>query len=62
MNHGELKKKLKEIGCYKVSEGKKHERWHSPITGEDFPVGRHNAKEVPSGTLKSILNSSGLKL
>lgn len=62
MNHGELKKRLKAIGCYKVSEGKRHERWHSQITGEDFPVGRHNQKEVPPGTLKSILNASGLKL
>ena len=62
MNHGELKKKLKQIGCYKVGEGKRHERWYSPLTNDEFPVGRHNQKEVPSGTLKSIMNSSGLKL
>lgn len=62
MNHGELKRRLKEIGCYKRREGKKHEIWYSPITSEEFPVGRHNQKEVPPGTLKSIANSSGLKI
>lgn len=62
MNHGELKRKLKEIGCYKVREGGNHEMWYSPTTREEFPVGRHNRKEVPPGTLKSILNASGLKL
>ncbi len=62
MNHGELKRKLKAGGCYKVAEGKRHERWYSPKTGETFSVGRHNQQEVASGTLKSIRNSSGLEL
>lgn len=61
MNHGELKRKLKKIGCYKLCEGKRHEIWYSPITGEKFPVGRHDREEVPAGTLKSIKDSSGLK-
>lgn len=62
MNFGELKRKLKAGGCYKVSEGKKHERWYSPKTGIEFSVGRHNQQEVATGTLKSISNSSGLSL
>ena len=61
MNYGELKRKLKQGGCYLEKEGKKHELWFSPITGKSFPVGRHNQQEVASGTLKSILRDSGLE-
>ena len=60
MNHGELKRKLKKIGCYKLCEGKRHEIWYSPKTGIQFPVGRHNSQEVKSGTLNSIKADAGL--
>jgi len=49
MTYGELKKQLKKIGCYIEREGKSHEIWFSPITGESFPVGRHKTEEVKSG-------------
>ncbi len=62
MNYGELKRKLKAAGCYKIDEGKRHERWYSPETGQEFPVGRHNQQEVATGTLKSIGNAAGIKL
>ncbi len=62
MNYAELKKKLKAGGCYKLDEGKRHERWYSPKTGETFSVGRHNGQEVASGTLSSIKKASGLDL
>lgn len=61
MNYGELKRKLKKIGCSKVREGKNHEIWFSPITNRSFPVGRHDQQEVASGTLKSIQRDSGLE-
>lgn len=61
MNTGELKKKLKKIGCYKLREGKRHEMWYSPITEKQFPVGRHDGQEVATGTLKSIKEDSGLE-
>ena len=53
MNAGELKRKLKKIGCYKHHEGKRHEMWYSPITGKQFPVSRHDGQEIATGTLKS---------
>lgn len=61
MNAGELKRKLKKIGCYKHREGKRHEMWYSPITGKQFPVSRHDSQEVAAGTLRSIKEDSGLE-
>ena len=61
MTYGELKRLLSKNGCYFDHEGGNHEIWFSPITNKLFAVGRHNTKEVPSGTLKSIKNISGMK-
>ena len=60
MRYSELKKQLKSIGCYIVSQGANHEIWYSPVTGKRFPVGRHKTEEVKAGTLKSIKEQSGL--
>lgn len=61
MRYGEIKRMLKKNGCYKVSEGKEHERWFSPITGKKFSVSRHNGEEAKTGTYQSILRDAGLK-
>ena len=61
MKTSELKKMLKEIGCYKIEEGGNHEKWYSPITGKKFSVGRHNSQEVKKGTAESILKQAGIK-
>lgn len=61
MTYGELKRQLKKIGCYIDHQGSSHEIWFSPITGNQFPVGRHNTEEIPQGTLKSIKKAAGLK-
>lgn len=60
MTYGELKRRLKRIGCRLDHEGSNHEIWYSPITGKRFPVGRHNTEEVPRGTLQSIKKDAGL--
>lgn len=60
MTYGELKRQLKKLGCSILREGGKHEIWYSPITSKQFPVGRHNTEEVPSGTLQSIKKAAGL--
>lgn len=61
MKYSELKKLLKKNGCKSVQEGARHEMWYSPITGKTFPVGRHDSKEVASGTLKAIRKQAGLE-
>jgi len=61
VKYSELKKILKQHGCYKSSEGSNHEEWYSPINGKHFRVGRHNSEDVPKGTYNAILKQSGLK-
>jgi predicted RNA binding protein YcfA (HicA-like mRNA interferase family) len=61
MKHSELKKLLKQNGCYKKSEGARHESWFSPITNKTFQVGRHDTQDVKKGMLKRILKDAGLK-
>ena len=61
MKTSELKRLLRENGCYQEGQYNGHERWHSPITGKSFPRPRHNAKEIPTGTANRILKDAGLK-
>ena len=61
MRYSELIKKLRAIGCTIVTEGARHTIWYSPITGKNFPVGRHKTEEVRAGTLKSIKRDAGLE-
>jgi len=61
MKWSELKKLLKKSGCYKESEGTRHENWYSPTTGRMFQVGRHDTQDVKSGILSKILKDAGLK-
>ena len=60
MTYGELKRELKKNGCYFHHQGSRHEMWENPKTGKQFPVGRHDAKEVPKGTLESIKKAAGI--
>ena len=61
MKPSELKRLLRKAGCYKKMEGGNHELWYSPITGKTFPVPRHDAKEIASGTAEKIMKDAGLK-
>lgn len=61
MKISELKKLLKENGCYIKRQGKRHEIWYSPKTGKSFEVGRHPTEEVKTGTLNKIMKDAGLK-
>ena len=61
MKHSELKKFLRQNGCYKQSEGTRHENWYSPKTNKIFQVGRHDTQDVKKGTLSKILKDAGLK-
>ena len=61
MKYSELKNILKKKGCYKHSEGAKHENWFSPITNKMFQVGRHNTEDVKKGLFNKILKDAGLR-
>lgn len=60
MKVSELKKLLKKHGCTLLREGENHEIWYSPITKQQFAVPRHNSKELPTGTEKTIKKQSGI--
>ncbi len=61
MKYSELKKLLKKNGCRFEVDGKRHEIWYSPITGNYFPVGRHNSQDVAPGTYKAIMKQAGIE-
>jgi len=61
MKYSELKSLLVKNGCFKQSEGAKHENWYSPKTNRIFQVGRHNTEDVKKGILSKILKDAGLK-
>ena len=58
--YAELKREFKKAGCYKYDEGGNHEWWYSPITNNNFQMGRHNQQEVPSGTEKILRRQAGV--
>ena len=61
MNVSELKRQLRNFHCKKIGEYTGHEKWYSPITGKEFPIPRHDSKEIATGTLNRILKDAGLK-
>ncbi|MBR1956619.1 MAG: type II toxin-antitoxin system HicA family toxin [Bacteroidales bacterium] len=60
MRTSEFKKLLRKHGCYFVSQGGRHEKWFSPITGNKFVVPRHDGQEIPTGTLQAIKKQAGI--
>ncbi|MDR0853737.1 MAG: type II toxin-antitoxin system HicA family toxin [Clostridiales Family XIII bacterium] len=60
MKTGELLKLFRGHGIVLVKHGGNHDKYYSPITGKTFPVPR-NKKEIPIGTLKSILKDAGVE-
>lgn len=62
MKYSELERKLKKEGCRIVGDMNGHPLWHSPITDQYFKTSHHKSKEIAKGTLKDIINKSGVKL
>ena len=52
---------LIKSGCYKISEGARHENWFSPKTNKVFQLGRHNREDVKKGLYNKIITDAGLK-
>jgi predicted RNA binding protein YcfA (HicA-like mRNA interferase family) len=61
MKFSELYRKLERAGWY-LDRTSKHKIYvHNDHPGVTIPVGKHPSKEVPFGTMKSILKAAGLK-
>lgn len=61
MKTSQFKQLLIDAGCLLYREGKRHEVWINPKTGAIGMVGRHNGKEMPTGTARKILRTLGLE-
>lgn len=55
MKHSELIKVLTEAGCYCTRNGKRHDIYYSPITGNKEAVPRHGSHEVGKGLADKII-------
>lgn len=60
MKVSELKKLLKQHGCYELSHGKEHDVWLSPATNARLRIPRHQSKEIAPGTLNTLLKQAGI--
>ena len=61
MKVSELKRLLKSYGYYEIASGKEHDVWYSSKNGARVRIPRHQSREVPNGTLKSILKQVGIQ-
>lgn len=61
MRYSELVRLIEKNGCAVYREGKNHTIYINTKTNKKFPVPHHKTKEVPPGTLKSILRDAGIK-
>lgn len=61
MKASELMRKLIKTGKFTFKEGKKHTKVY--LEGKLITeIPRHEAKEIPPGTLKSIVQKTGIEL
>ena len=62
MTTAEAKRKLKKQWGIKLhSHGTNHDWYINPENGKKTQIGRHDSKEMPTGTWKAILDQLGLK-
>lgn len=60
MKVSEIVKKAKKKGCYIKQHGSEHDIWINPSTGNTARIPRHQAKELATGTARSIINDLDL--
>ena len=63
MKYAELERRIKQTtNCRFHRNGSRHPIWINPDTGEMFQMSHHKSQEVKYGTLKSIVEKSGVEL
>ena len=60
LNAGEVDHILLKHGFVSVSQRGSHQKWRNFETGRLTIVPYHQEKDLPAGTLKSIINGSGI--
>ena len=56
----EVIKVLSANGYHKISQKGSHQKWKHPETKKAVIVPYHKGKQLPIGTLKAIINESGI--
>lgn len=51
---------LRKNGFILVSQRGSHQKWRNPETKKQVIVAYHKGKQLPEGTLKSIVKGSGI--
>jgi predicted RNA binding protein YcfA (HicA-like mRNA interferase family) len=51
---------LKEHGFLLVSQKGSHQKWRNTQTGKQVIVAFHKGKQLPTGTMRSIIKGSGI--
>jgi len=57
---GEITKILQQHGFILISQRGSHQKWRNSDTGKQVIVPYHKGKQLPLGTLRSIIEGSGI--
>ena len=61
MTYGELTRRLRRMGMRYVRHGRgSHELWVNPNNRSVALIPNHGSREIPTGTLRSVLRQLGL--
>lgn len=53
---------LKKNGFKNISQKGSHQKWKNYLSGKQVIVPHHKGKDLPIGTLKAIIDGSGISL
>jgi predicted RNA binding protein YcfA (HicA-like mRNA interferase family) len=56
----EVVRVLRRHDFHLVSQKGSHQKWRNEVTGKQVIVAHHKGKQLPIGTLRSIIEGSGL--
>jgi predicted RNA binding protein YcfA (HicA-like mRNA interferase family) len=61
MNHREVTKQLRRLGCEFVRQAPgSHEVWWNPANGQFTTIAKHGGRDIPAGTLRAMLRQLGI--
>jgi len=60
INSADIPPILHRYGFVLISQRGSHQKWHNYASGKQVIVPLHRGKELPGGTLFSIINGSGI--
>ena len=51
---------IRNHGFFEISQRGSHQKWRNPVTNKQVIVPLHKGKPLPFGTLRSIIDGSGI--